>query len=72
MLVPADEGLREMYRKMGYGDCTTIGKISCTAGDMAVENATVAQLSGELIEFTATGGDHLIFLYPTRCAENKQ
>lgn len=37
-----------------------------------VENATVAQLSGELIEFTATGGDHLIFLYPTRCAENKQ
>lgn len=37
MLVPADEGLREMYRKMGYVDCTTIGKISCAAGKSAAE-----------------------------------
>ena len=41
MLVPADEGLREMYRKMGYGDCTTIGGISCAAGDKAVELRTI-------------------------------
>ena len=41
MLVPADEGLREMYRKMGYADCTTIGRISCAAGDMAVELRTI-------------------------------
>jgi hypothetical protein len=34
-------------------------------------NATLTQISNELIEFTATGEDHLIFLYPTRCAENK-
>lgn len=37
MLVPADEGLRKMYRKMGYQDCTTIGTLSCTAGETAVE-----------------------------------
>lgn len=37
MLVPADDGLREMYRKMGYEDCTTIGGFSCTAGEPAAE-----------------------------------
>lgn len=37
MLVPADEGLREMYRKLGYEDCTSIGEISCTAGEAAAE-----------------------------------
>ena len=37
MLVPADEGLREMYRKLGYEDCTTITELSCAAADSAVE-----------------------------------
>ena len=37
MLVPADEGLREMYRKLGYEDCTSVGKLSCAAGETAVE-----------------------------------
>jgi len=37
MLVPADEGLREMYRKMGYDDCTTITSLSCAASDSAAE-----------------------------------
>ena len=37
MLVPADDGLREMYRKMGYEDCTTISEITCTAGDTAAQ-----------------------------------
>lgn len=37
MLVPADEGLREMYRKMGYEDCTGISEITCTAGDTAAK-----------------------------------
>ena len=32
MLVPADAALREMYRKMGYEDCTAIGEIHCSAG----------------------------------------
>lgn len=35
MLVPADDGLREMYRNMGYSDCTTISEITCTATDTA-------------------------------------
>ena len=33
MLVPADTGLREMYRKMGYDDCTTVSSLICTAGE---------------------------------------
>lgn len=37
MLVPADAGLREMYRKMGYADCTAISEITCTAADTAAE-----------------------------------
>ena len=37
MLVPADEDLREMYRKMGYEDCTRIGSLTCTAGEFPVE-----------------------------------
>lgn len=37
MLVPADEGLRQMYSKLGYEDCTTIGKLPCEAGSSAVE-----------------------------------
>jgi predicted GNAT family N-acyltransferase len=37
MLVPAEEGLREMYRKMGYEDCTRIGSLSCNAGVSPVQ-----------------------------------
>ena len=37
LLVPADEGLREMYRKMGYADCTRVSEISCAAGDTEAE-----------------------------------
>jgi len=37
MLVPADEGLRTMYRKLGYEDCTSIDELSCSAGDAAAE-----------------------------------
>ena len=37
MLMPADAGLREMYRKLGYEDCTAVGECSCTAGDPAAE-----------------------------------
>lgn len=37
MLVPADEGLRTMYRKMGYADCTTIDTLTCIPEDTAVE-----------------------------------
>ena len=37
MLVPAEKGLREMYRKMGYDDCTTVSELDCTAGETAAE-----------------------------------
>jgi len=42
MLVPAEEGLRQMYRKLGYEDCTTVGKLSCPAGNTAVEIRNVS------------------------------
>ena len=42
MLVPADEGLREMYRKMGYEDCTAISEITCTAVDVPTEIHSVS------------------------------
>lgn len=32
LLVPAEESLRQMYRKLGYRDCTTVSQISCLAG----------------------------------------
>ena len=32
LLMPQDEGLREMYRRMGFGDCCTAGEFSCDAG----------------------------------------
>lgn len=31
LLVPAEETLRQMYRKLGYTDCTTVSEFSCTA-----------------------------------------
>jgi GNAT superfamily N-acetyltransferase len=37
MLVPADEDLRKMYRKMGYEDCTRISRLSCSAGKTPVQ-----------------------------------
>jgi predicted GNAT family N-acyltransferase len=43
MLVPADEGLREMYRKMGYEDCTSIAEITCTAADTPAEIRAVSK-----------------------------
>ena len=42
MLVPADPGLREMYRKMGYENCTQVGELSCNAGTSPVEIRSVS------------------------------
>lgn len=36
LLVPAGEGLREMYRKLGYRDATTLSEFSCGAGETAL------------------------------------
>ncbi len=47
MLVPADDGLREMYRKMGYKNCTTVAELSCNASDSPAEirNVQVAEFA---------------------------
>jgi len=37
MLVPADGALREMYRKMGYEDCTAVAALSCSAAGSPVD-----------------------------------
>lgn len=43
LLRPADEGLRRMYRKMGYRTCTTVTEFDCTA----TEAVPVRKLSPE-------------------------
>lgn len=36
LLVPQEESLREMYRKMGYRDCTCVDEFPAEAGDIPV------------------------------------
>ena len=36
LLVPADEGLRKMYEKMGYETCTYVKEFSCEAAQVPV------------------------------------
>lgn len=69
MLVPADEGLREMYRKMGYEDCTSVSTISCAAGEISAEirNTDVEEYAALRREFLPEGsvlqeGIQLLFL----------
>ena len=48
LLMPAEAGLRQMYAKMGYRDCTAVSEITCKAGTPVsvrpVEIAEYAQL----------------------------
>lgn len=37
LLLPQQEGLRQMYAKMGYTDCTKVREFCCLASDTAVE-----------------------------------
>ena len=69
MLVPADAGLREMYRKMGYEDCTAISQIACTAADVSVNIREVtteeyAALRREMLPYGSVlqEGNNLTFL----------
>ena len=41
LLVPAEESLRTMYRKMGYETCTCLSAFSCGPGDASVPVAPV-------------------------------
>ena len=36
ILVPEKEELRDLYRKLGYRDCTCVSEFSCAAGDTPV------------------------------------
>lgn len=69
LLVPAEENLRQMYRKMGYTDCSTVSEISCSAADTAVSLRTVdteeyAGLRRELLPIggVVQDGENLTFL----------
>lgn len=42
LLVPADEGLRAMYEKMGYETCTYVGEFTCDAGQPPVSLTTLS------------------------------
>lgn len=42
MLVPADEGLRQMYGKMGYEDCTSVSRLRCAASENAAAVRSVS------------------------------
>ena len=42
LLKPAQEGLRRMYRKMGYRDCTDVEEFSCRAGTEPTEVRAVS------------------------------
>lgn len=43
LLVPADDGLREMYRKLGYEDCTAVSELSCSTGNSALELRSIGK-----------------------------
>lgn len=58
MLVPQDAGLRQMYGKLGYRDCTTVREFTARAGDepetlRRIDRDTYARLRRELLP---TGG----------------
>lgn len=35
LLVPEGDSLRQMYRRLGYRDCTTLSEFSCAAGEIS-------------------------------------
>jgi len=69
LLVPAEEGLRKMYGKLGYRDCTTVSEFSCDAGTSpvplrAVGPAEYARLRREVLPENGViqEGENLTFL----------
>ncbi len=54
LLHPQDEGLREMYRKLGYCDCTTVSEFPAAAGDtpiplLRIDREEYARLRAEML-----------------------
>lgn len=58
LLVPEQEALRQMYRKLDYRDCTTVSEFSCAAGDTSVPLRTIGPEEYGILrrEFLPTGG----------------
>lgn len=53
LLFPAEDGLRRMYRQMGYGDCCKVSQFTCHAGTpvpiRAVNQGEYARLRRQLL-----------------------
>lgn len=69
LLVPAEENLRQMYRKLGYTDCTAVTEFSCAAADSPVPVRTVSSEEYTLLRRNllpqsgvAQEGENLAFL----------
>lgn len=43
LLVPEKEALRQMYRKLGYEDCTGVSEFSCSAGSAPVSVRSIGK-----------------------------
>lgn len=58
MLVPADDSLREMYRKLGYEDCTCVSDFSCTAAasSVSIRNVGVEEYAALRRKLLPEGG----------------
>lgn len=71
LLVPQDEGLRIMYRKMGYRDATTITETVCAAGEIPIAPTEISaeDYAARRISLLPSGsviqeGENLTFLAP--------
>lgn len=69
LLVPAEEGLRQMYQKMGYRNCSAVSEFSCDAGTMpvtieAIGPADYARMRRSFLPENSViqEGENLIFL----------
>ena len=69
LLVPQSEGLREMYRKMGYRDCTSVTEFFCTEDPYpqpihAIDQEEYGRLRREMLPEMGVlqEGDNLRFL----------
>lgn len=58
LLVPADEGLRQMYRTMGYRSCTGFSEFTQTAGETPIplRSLTASEFALQRRSFLPEGG----------------
>lgn len=57
LLMPAEAGLRKMYAKMGYQDCTSVSEFSCAAGNpVAVRSVDAEEYARQRRHYLPKGG----------------